>query len=200
MTSLWVKICGLTTSEGVQAAIDAGVDAVGFVFAPSKRQVTPERAIELARDVPGHIARVAVMLHPTQEQLDAVWSGFRPDVLQTDAEDLSQLAIPHGLDVTPVLRMLGPDALLARRILFEGAVSGAGTVADWDAAAALAKSTQLILAGGLTAANVAAAVRHVTPFGVDVSSGVERAPGIKDCQRIHEFVHAARTAWMGADR
>jgi len=200
MTSLWVKICGLTTSEGVQAAVDAKVDAVGFVFAPSKRQVTSERAVELAREVPGHIARVAVMLHPTQAQLDAVWSGFRPDVLQTDAEDLSQLAIPAGLDVTPVLRTLDPHTLPARRILFEGAVSGAGKVADWNAAAELAKSTQLILAGGLDAANVADAVRRVTPFGVDVSSGVERAPGIKDRQKIHEFVHAARTAWIGADR
>jgi phosphoribosylanthranilate isomerase len=92
------------------------------------------------------------------------------------------------------------DALLAKRILFEGAVSGTGKIADWNAAAALAKSTQLILAGGLNAANVADAVRQVAPFGVDVSSGVERAPGIKDREMIYEFVRVARAARMGADR
>jgi phosphoribosylanthranilate isomerase len=198
--SLWVKICGLTTSEAVEAAVDANADAIGFVFAPSKRQVTPECASELARSAPDHIARVAVMLHPTQAEFDAVWSGFRPDVLQIDEEDLSQLVIPEGLQVTPVLRTLRSEALLAKRILFEGAVSGTGTVADWDAAAALAKSTQLILAGGLHTGNVAEALRAVAPFGVDVSSGVERAPGVKDRGKIHEFVHVARAAWTGADR
>ena len=198
--SLWVKICGLTTSEGVAAAVTAHADAIGFVFAPSKRQVTPERAVELARSAPSHVARVAVMLHPTQAELDAVWSEFRPDVLQTDAEDLEQLDVPAGLLVTPVVRSIAVGASLASRILFEGAVSGVGAVADWGAAAKLSKLTQLILAGGLNPANVAAAVRAVAPFGVDVSGGVERAPGIKDGGKIHEFVQAARAAWTGVDR
>jgi phosphoribosylanthranilate isomerase len=146
------------------------------------------------------------MLHPTQAQLDAVWSEFRPDVLQTDAADLEQLAIPAGLLVVPVMRapsLLGSAGVredLASRILFEGAVSGAGVVTDWGAAAKLSKLTQLILAGGLSPANVTAAVRAVVPFGVDVSSGVESAPGIKDSRRIHEFVQAARAAWTGVDR
>ena len=74
-----------------RGGVEAGVDAVGFVFAESKRKVTPQRAAELARDVPKHIVRVAVMLHPSQEQLDEVWSMFRPDVLQTDIEDLPAL-------------------------------------------------------------------------------------------------------------
>lgn len=198
--SLWIKICGLTTSEGVAAAVAANADAIGFVFAPSKRQVTPGRATELARGAPDHVVRVAVMLHPTQAQLDAVLSQFAPDVLQTDMEDLLQLDIPAGQLVTPVMRSAVAGAALAPRILFEGAVSGVGTVADWNMAAMLSKSTQLILAGGLNAANVAAAVRAVAPFGVDVSSGVERAPGIKDSGKIHEFVQAARAAWLGVDR
>jgi phosphoribosylanthranilate isomerase len=86
-----------------------------------------------------------------------------------------------------------PDVLPAR-LLFEGPVSGTGITADWTQAANLSTRTQLILAGGLNAANVAAAIREVRPFGIDVSSGVERGPGIKDPARIHEFVQAARNA------
>lgn len=200
MTSLWIKICGLTTDEGVEAAIAARADAIGFVFAPSPRQVSPQRATELAGTAPAHIARVAVMLHPTQTQLDRVWSEFRPDVLQTELSDLAQLDIPAALRVIPVMRAAAPaTGTLPPRILFEGASSGVGAAADWNAAARLAQRTQLILAGGLNPANVAAAVHAVAPFGVDVSSGVERQPGIKDRHKIREFVEAARAA-SGAER
>ena len=199
--SLWVKVCGLTTPAAVAAAVDARVDAVGFVFAESKRKVTPQRAADLARDVPKHIARVAVMLHPSQQELDEVWSHFRPDVLQTDIEDLASLRIPDGLKVVPVLRA-GRDlpGELPSRMLFEGPVSGTGATTDWSAAAQLASRTQLILAGGLKPANVAAAVATAKPFGVDVSSGVEAEPGVKDPVKIHEFVRNARAAGDGVAR
>jgi phosphoribosylanthranilate isomerase len=189
--AIWVKICGLTTRDAVEAAVAAGADAVGFVFAPSKRRVTPSLARELAQDVPRRIPRVAVMLHPTQSQLDEVWSGFRPDVLQTDIEDLEKLRLPMGLAVMPVIRnavRLKPYS----RILFEGPVSGVGSTSDWNLAMQLARTTQLVLAGGLNAINIADAIAAVRPFGVDVSSGVEAAPGIKDPARIHEFVRRAR--------
>ena len=197
--ALWVKVCGLTTAEGVAAAVDAGVDAVGFVFAESKRKVIPQRAAELAVNVPKHIARVAVMLHPSQQDLDAVWSEFRPDVLQTDIEDLASLRIPNGLTVVPVVRA-GRELPreLPNRMLFEGPVSGTGTATDWSAAAQLTSRTQLILAGGLKPTNVAAAIAVARPFGVDVSSGVEAAPGLKDPAKIYEFVRNARAADNGA--
>ena len=192
--NLWIKICGLTTEEGVEAAIAAGADAIGFVFAPSKRRVTAQRAAELAHNAPAHITRVAVMQHPAQSLLEEVWRIFRPDVLQTDMGDLASLALPEELAVMPVLRAGGElSGKLPRRLLFEGAVSGSGTTADWKAAAVLAKQSQLILAGGLNAENIGAAIRAVGPFGVDVSSGVEREPGVKDAGRIQEFVRAART-------
>lgn len=198
MPALWVKVCGLTSPDAVAAALDAGVDAVGFVFAESKRKVTAQRAAELARDVPKHIVRVAVMLHPSQQQLDEVWSVFRPDVLQTDIDDLPALQIPVGLQVTPVIRAGRelPNPLPAR-LLFEGPVSGTGETTDWTAAAKLASRTQLILAGGLKPANVAAAIDVARPFGVDVSSGVEAQPGLKDPAKIHEFVRNARAAGNG---
>jgi phosphoribosylanthranilate isomerase len=189
--AIWVKICGLTTRDAVEAAVAAGADAVGFVFAPSKRRVTPSLARELAQDVPRRIPRVAVMLHPTQSQLDEVCASFRPDVLQTDVEDLQTLRVPMGLAVMPVVRSgggVGPYS----RILFEGPVSGVGSTSDWNLAMQLARTTQLVLAGGLNAINIADAIAAVRPFGVDVSSGVEAAPGIKDPARIHEFVRRAR--------
>lgn len=191
----WVKICGLTSAAGVEAAVVAGVDAIGFVFAPSKRQVSAERAAQLAHDVPIGILRVAVMLHPEQRLVDEVCAVFRPDVLQTDLADLDSLDLPAGLTVIPVVRGGGPmPATMPQRVLFEGAVSGCGATADWNAAARLAKATQLVLAGGLDAQNVAAAIAAVQPFGVDVSSGVEAAPGVKDPHKIHEFVRRARAA------
>jgi phosphoribosylanthranilate isomerase len=197
--TIWVKICGLTTSEAVDAALDAGADAIGFVFAESKRRVTPQRAAELARHA--KVPRVAVMLHPTQAMLDEVWSVFRPDVLQTDLDDLVALRLPQELSVMPVVRSnSATPASVPSRLLFEGAVSGAGKTADWDAAAKLARTTQLVLAGGLNASNVAAAITSVAPFGVDVSSGVEAAPGVKDPMKIHEFVRNARASAYGANR
>jgi len=197
--SIWVKVCGLTTSEAVAAAVDAGVNAVGFVFAESKRKVTARQAAELARAVPREILRVAVMLHPSQAELDEVWSQFRPDVLQTDAEDLATLRVPEELRVTPVFRA-GRElpATLPSRLLFEGPVSGTGETTDWSAAASLAARTQLILAGGLQPANVAEAIAIARPFGVDVSSGVEARPGVKDPQKIYDFVRNARAADNGA--
>jgi phosphoribosylanthranilate isomerase len=143
--------------------------------------------------------------------LDEVWLGFRPDVLQTDVEDLQTLQVPPGLAVMPVVRVgvgLKPDLhdavgrALARhpRVLFEGPVSGVGTTSDWQTAAQLARTAQLILAGGLNPTNVADAIAAVHPFGVDVSSGVEASPGVKDPTRIHEFVRRARAAANGANR
>jgi len=131
-------------------------------------------------------------------------------VLQTDVEDLQTLRLPMGLLVMPVVRGGGgggvgvglkPDLQPKyRRILFEGPVSGVGSTSDWNGAAQLARTTELVLAGGLNAINVADAIATVRPFGVDVSSGVEAAPGIKDPARIHEFVQRARAAANGANR
>lgn len=196
---LWVKVCGLTTAEGIDAAVAAGVDAVGFVFfSQSKRYVSPQEAARLAAQVPRRILKVAVFLHPSQAELDAVLGAFQPDIVQTDYEDFAHLAVPTGMTVLPVLRGGGVlPTPVPRRVLFEGPVSGTGTTADWSSALTLARRCEVILAGGLTPANVAEAIRAVRPAGVDVSSGVEQAPGIKDPARIAEFVRAARQQRRG---
>jgi phosphoribosylanthranilate isomerase len=199
---MWIKICGMTSAAAVATALEQGVDALGFVFAPSVRELDPARAAALAAPARGRVACVAVTLHPTQTHLDAILSGFRPDVLQTDQADLAHLRLPAALALLPVLRAGAADVdalpgALPPRILFEGPRSGAGVSTDWRQAAQLARRTQLVLAGGLAAANVGAAIAAVRPYGVDVSSGVEAAPGQKDPQRIVEFVQAARAALAG---
>jgi phosphoribosylanthranilate isomerase len=192
---MWIKVCGLTSADGVAAAALAGVDAIGFVFAPSPRQVTPGQAAQLAALAPPSILRIAVAQHPLQMKVDEICKILKPDFFQTDVEDLRELKIPSHVQVLPVVRFgrKTPNPL-PRRLLFEGPVSGIGELADWGRAAELARQTDLILAGGLSPLNVTEAIQAVRPFGVDVSSGVEEVPGIKDPEKIYEFVRAARCA------
>jgi phosphoribosylanthranilate isomerase len=191
-----VKICGLTTAEAVDAAVEAKADAIGFVFYPaSPRHLEPAAAARLAERIPAGIERFAVTRHPDRQWVQHLWAEFRPDVLQTDAADFSTLTLPTGLATLPVLRDGGviPEHLPAR-CLYESAESGQGHRADWLAAVNLARRTQLVLAGGLNPDSVTQAVRSVRPYGVDVSSGVESAPGRKDPKKIAAFVAAARAA------
>ena len=196
MSSLWIKICGLRTLEAIDAAAGAGADAVGFVFHDnSPRNVALDDARALQCGVPAGIERVAVFLHPSQALLDAVLAAIEPDWVQTDASDLAGLRLPAGQRVLPVLRSGAAHAgPLPPRCLFESESSGSGERADWTAAARLARTSQLVLAGGLEPSNVGEAVRAVRPFGVDVSSGVESSRGIKDAARIREFIRSARAA------
>jgi phosphoribosylanthranilate isomerase len=184
----------MTTPEAVAAALDAQVDAIGFVFADSVRRLTPEAAARLAAPARGKLACVAVTRHPSQQALDEILEIFRPDVLQTDAADLATLRVPAELQRLPVLRSISSSGAVPVRILFEGLASGTGRTCDWGSARQLARRTELILAGGLRTDNVAAAITEVQPFGVDVSSGVESRPGIKSPAEIARFAHAARAA------
>jgi phosphoribosylanthranilate isomerase len=191
-----IKICGLRDAETVAAAVAAGADAIGFVFAKSSRRVSVGQAREAARAVPDTVSRVAVMHHPTGEEWDAVRQGFGPDVLQTDWEDFAGLDVPSHVGSWPVIREGSQAATqpLPQVFVYEGPLSGAGATVDWEDAAALARQNRMILAGGLDADNVGGAIRRVRPWGVDVSSGVESAPGIKDDEKIRQFIGAVRTA------
>jgi phosphoribosylanthranilate isomerase len=196
-----VKICGLTREEHVQAAVAAGADAVGFVFAESVRRISPSHARTITDKVPGTVKKVAVMLHPTNEEWQAVLAGFRPDVLQSDADDFASLDIPDSIERWPVYREgnratenLGLDKKVSVTYLYEGPKSGRGETVDWADAAEIATRGKMILAGGISAANVAKAIATVKPYGVDVSSAVESAPGQKDSTLIRDFIDAARAA------
>ena len=152
--------------------------------------------MRVASEIPATIRRVAVMRHPARDEWAEVREVFRPDVLQTDARDFADLDVPDGISRWPVLRQRLPfeDDDLGGEFIYEGAKSGQGEVVDWSRAAELATHRQMILAGGLSPENVATAVRTVKPYGVDVSSGVESSPGVKDSGLIRQFISAVRAA------
>lgn len=195
-----VKICGVGTEEAALAANHAGASAVGFVFADSPRQVTPEEAARLASLLAPSIARVAVFRHPTAMEVERVLAAFPADVVQVEPGPGATAGMDAGTRLLPVLHD-GPDLLndvrlkefeLGDGILLEASGRGGrGVRPDWDRAARLAEQVPLVLAGGLTPANVEAAIRRVRPAAVDVSSGVESAPGRKDPELILEFVRRA---------
>jgi len=200
-----VKICGVTDAAALRAAVEAGADAVGFVFAASPRAVIPHVAAALADTLPPFVAPVAVFARPTRSEMEAVLESFRPAWIQADAEAAGAVPPTHRDRFLPVFRVApGVEEEIDRYLaasppaggafLLEGPVSGAGEAIDWDLAARLARRAPLVLAGGLTPDNVGEAVRTVRPFAVDVSSGVESAPGRKDPERIAAFVAAVRAA------
>src|SRR5262245_15296710 len=124
---MWIKICGLTTEAAVEAAVRAKVDAIGFVFAEAKRRVPPQTEAELADPARVKLRCIAVTKHPEQRDIDDILATFRPDVLQTDVNDLPRLSVPGTLELLPVVRAGSPEPKqLPKPLLFEGPVSGVG--------------------------------------------------------------------------
>jgi phosphoribosylanthranilate isomerase len=192
--STFVKICGLRDDGDVKAAVEAGANAVGFVFAESVRRVTPEQARIATQELPTAVRKVAVMRHPSNKECRAVIEEFEPDVIQTDAEDFATLQIPEHIECWPVIRE-GQESVEAPDLyVYEGASSGSGRTVDWSRAAEVARHSRMILAGGLAEDNVRVAIQTVRPWGVDVSSGVESLPGNKDHELIKRFISAVRAA------
>src|SRR5471032_1122596 len=128
---MWIKVCGMTSEQAIETALRERADAIGFVFAPSVRQLEPTRAAQLAAPARGRILCVAVTLHPSQAAIDQILREFRPDVLQTDFADIAQLRLPAQLALLPVIRSGGPlPGTVPARLLFEGPRSGTGVAAD----------------------------------------------------------------------
>jgi len=192
-----IKICGIRDLVGATASARAGADAVGFVFADSPRRVTPTEARRIAADLPAEIERVAVFRLAPVEQIRRVLDEFGADLVQVEP-DPGRLAA-FGPRLLAVLHDDGSAGAQAagletdRPVVLEPAGRGGrGVRPDWKRAASLARRRPVLLAGGLDPHNVAAAIRVVRPWGVDVSSGVEGAPGVKSAARIEAFVAAAR--------
>ena len=198
-----IKICGFTEPVGLQAALDAGVDSIGLVLDPSPRQLTMDEAIALAKHIPKHVDVVAVCGRPSLEEVSAIASELSPTFIQLMADALPPpergfAIIPAFEDGGDLLDRVAEycDTIAEPQplILADGPRPGSGIRADWDRVEVLSKRTRLMVAGGLNAENVAEAILRMKPFGVDVSSGVESSPGIKDPEKIRAFVAAVRHA------
>lgn len=188
---MFIKICGITDHDAAQTAVASGADAVGFVFASSLRRLSPRQAVSIAGELPPVTLRVAVFRRPQAADIEAVLEEFTPDLVQADHQTLDGFTATATL---PVFREGGEHVPDGGRFLYEGPASGTGQAVDWGRATSVARLGEMILAGGLRPDNVGRAIATVRPFGVDVSSGVESSPGVKDPALIRSFVAAVRAA------
>jgi len=199
---MFVKICGITNEDDALFAVAMGADAVGFVFAPSTRQIAPQKVYDITRRLPAEILTVGVFRdeHPSRV-IDIVnKSGVRAAQLHghESPSDVAEVAA----QIRWVIKAFAAGSTDARRadqfgtdfVLVDAATPGSGAMFDWSLADEVPAGPRLILAGGLNPDNVASAVKQVRPWGVDVASGVEKSPGRKDALKVKAFIDRARSA------
>lgn len=223
---LWVKLCGMTSAEDALAAAEAGADAIGLIFAPSKRRVDVETAKEIVRQLPHTLEKVGLFVNEASDRVEEVAIEVGLTAVQLQGEETPEFARSlfrtnprkgrGQVRVFKTLHVVGGVEDRAQQFLETGCVDGllldstapdpvtgemqrggTGKIFDWKQAASLLptlRGKRVIVAGGLTPSNVAAAVHTLHPWGVDVCSSVEREPGKKDLHKLREFVTAARAA------
>jgi phosphoribosylanthranilate isomerase len=201
-----VKICGLTSVVDALAAAEAGADMIGLMFyAGSPRHITVAQAVEIARALPPFVLKVGVFVNPEEEQVLEAIAACGLNLLQFHGDEPSEFCTQFGLMSMKALRVQNSDSLTALEnyatdaflldAYSKSGLGGTGEKFNWDLAVAAQKfGKPIFLAGGLKPENVADAVRQVQPFAVDVSSGVESAPGKKDAAKVRAFIQAVRTA------
>ena len=189
-----VKICGLSTKEAVKTAVSAGADYIGFVFAPSKRQVTLEQAIELAKFIPSHIQKVGVFVSPSRVELLEAIDKVGLDLVQVHGQVADDLFEDLPCDSIQAVQVDGEGHVpnsQADYLLFDAPVAGSGQTFDWGRLDTTELAQPFFIAGGLNEDNVARAIQHFSPFAVDVSSGVE-TEGQKDHEKIRRFIERVK--------
>ena len=189
-----VKICGLSTKEAVETAVSAGADYIGFVFAPSKRQVTLEQAAELANLIPSNINKVGVFVSPSRAQLLEAIEKVGLDLVQVHgqvADDLFENLPCVSIQAVQVDGEGHVPHSRADYLLFDAPVAGSGQTFDWDQLDTTGIAQPFFIAGGLKEDNVVKAIQHFTPYAVDVSSGVE-TDGQKDHEKIRRFIERVK--------
>ncbi len=199
---MFVKICGITNEDDALLAVAMGADAVGFIFAPSPRQITASLVYDITRRLPPEILTVGVFRdeHPSRVIDTVNRAGLKaaqlhghesPEIVAEVAAGVRRVikAVVAGSDDATNAHTFGTDF-----VLVDAPAPGSGKVFDWSMVDFVAAGPNIILAGGLTPDNVADAVRVADPWGVDVCSGVERAPGKKDALKVKAFIERARAA------
>ncbi len=196
-----VKICGISDIESAVVAAEAGADAIGLIFAPSRRRVTPERAREIAGALPPFVTKVGVFVDEARERIEELIAACALDAVQLHGAETPLFSALFRVPVVKAIRVKDASSLDALGDYRVGAflldtydaaaLGGTGTTFDWSLAARAALTHRVILSGGLTPGNVADALTRVHPYGVDVSSGVE-TDGRKDYAKIREFVRRVR--------
>ncbi|HTR43715.1 MAG TPA: phosphoribosylanthranilate isomerase [Pseudomonadales bacterium] len=200
-----IKICGITNAADGRAAVEAGADAIGFIFyEKSPRYVALETAAEISRELPPFVMRVGVFVNAPEEFVTRAIADCGLTMLQFHGDETPEFCTQFGLMSMKAFRMHGPETLEqipqyeTDAYLLDAysstTIGGSGEKFNWDLAIEAQKfGKPIFLAGGLTPENVAEAIRKVRPFGVDVSSGVERAPGKKDHNKVKAFIAAVRS-------
>ncbi|MGC8514077.1 MAG: phosphoribosylanthranilate isomerase [Acidimicrobiales bacterium] len=204
----FVKVCGITTEQDALLAVALGATAVGFVFAPSKRQVAPGAVADIVKRLPPEVLRVGVFRDEAPERVSLICSRIGLNAAQLHGHETPEETkwlsgrIPLVIKAFSATDPRVADALQygAFAIHLDAAQPGSGTTFDWAAASAVPKGERLIVAGGLNPSNVAEAITVTGCFGVDVSSGVEKAPGHKDPIKVREFIKEATRAFDARGR
>lgn len=205
-----IKICGITSTQDAGYAVEFGADAIGLVFyAPSSRNLTPSQAKLIRDSLPDSVSSVGVVVDPVDELLEQVINAVGVDFIQFHGNESPERCRQSGIPYIKALRVQSTEQIHQALERYTDAVAflldayetervgGTGRTFAWDMIPRIEKP--VILAGGLSAENVGEAIRQVGPAGVDVSTGVEIAGGIKDRNAIHRFVSAVRTADMLLD-
>lgn len=199
---MWVKICGITSEEDALLAVALGADSVGFIFAPSPRQMSPSAVQAITRRLPPEILTVGVFRDELPRTVVEVVNRTGLNAAQLHGNETIEDCGYVAVRVPLVIKAFGGgDPRLARAaeygaeiVLVDAPSPGSGKVFDWRLAEGAPKGRRVVLAGGLDPENVADAIRTVHPWGVDVATGVESSPGRKDPSKVRAFVQAARAA------
>ena len=189
-----VKICGLSSKEAVETAVSAGADYIGFVFAPSKRQVTLDQAAELAKLISSDVKKVGVFVSPSRAELLEAVDKVGLDLVQVHGQVVDKLFENLPCGSIQAVQVDGDGHVpnsQADYLLFDAPVAGSGQTFDWGRLDTTELAQPFFIAGGLNEDNVARAIQHFTPFAVDVSSGVE-TDGQKDHEKIRRFIERVK--------
>lgn len=213
MSRTKVKICGVTTAEDAAAAVAAGADAIGVIFAPSKRQVSVAEAVTVLRKVPAGVARIGVFVDAQPQEVEAAIAACSLDAVEFSGDESPESCAGVSVPVIKTLHVGEGFDLRAAMPPYEGAVwaflldtaaagarGGTGVAFDWTGVGVLPREMPVFVAGGLNPDNVADAVRALRPYAVDVSSGVEESPGKKDHEKVRAFISAVAEADAEGER